>query len=167
MGWHKGNNLHKRALFFLTWLQNVFNSSRFYDIIVHQHQHYFDYRDATQSHIAVYVSCWTWINGTYFHRTIILDIHHNSSDVFTHRITEYKHSMGNYAVRSRSAFVSCPQHTLHWRHNEHDGVSNHQPNDCLLNRLFRQIKENIKAPCHWSLCGEFTGDRWIPRTKGQ
>ena len=30
-----------------------------------------------------------------------------------------------------------------------------------------QIKENIKAPRHWSLCGEFTGYRWIPRTKGQ
>ena len=25
-----------------------------------------------------------------------------------------------------------------------------------------QIKENIKAPRHWSLCGEFTGDRWVP-----
>ena len=30
-----------------------------------------------------------------------------------------------------------------------------------------QIKENIKAPRHWPLCGEFTGDRWIPRTKDQ
>ena len=30
-----------------------------------------------------------------------------------------------------------------------------------------QIKENIKAPRHWPLCWEFTGDRWIPRTKGQ
>ena len=30
-----------------------------------------------------------------------------------------------------------------------------------------QIKENIKAPHHWPLCGEFTGDRWIPHTKGQ
>ena len=27
--------------------------------------------------------------------------------------------------------------TLQWRHNGHDGVSNHQPHDCLLNRLFR------------------------------
>ena len=27
---------------------------------------------------------------------------------------------------------------LHWRHNDHDGVSNHQPHDCLLNRLFRR-----------------------------
>ena len=30
-----------------------------------------------------------------------------------------------------------------------------------------QIKENNKAPRHWPLCGEFTGDRWIPRTNGQ
>ena len=30
-----------------------------------------------------------------------------------------------------------------------------------------QIKENIKAPRHWPLCGEFTGDRWILRTNGQ
>ena len=30
-----------------------------------------------------------------------------------------------------------------------------------------QIKENINAPRHWSLCGEFTGDQWIPRTKDQ
>ena len=29
-----------------------------------------------------------------------------------------------------------------------------------------QIKENIIAPRHWPLRGEFTGDRWIPRTKG-
>ena len=30
-----------------------------------------------------------------------------------------------------------------------------------------QIKENNKAPPHWPLWVEFTGDRWIPRTKGQ
>ena len=28
-------------------------------------------------------------------------------------------------------------HTLHWRHNGRDGVSNHQPYECLLNRWFR------------------------------
>ena len=58
--------------------------------------------------------------------------------------------------------------TLQWRHNERAGVSNHQPHDCLLNRLFKaQIKENIKASRHWPLCGEFTGHRRILRTKGQ
>ena len=30
-----------------------------------------------------------------------------------------------------------------------------------------QNKENMKAPRHCPLCGEFTGDRWIPRTNGQ
>ena len=29
-------------------------------------------------------------------------------------------------------------YTSHWRHNEHDGVSNHQPHDCLHNCLFRR-----------------------------
>ena len=30
-----------------------------------------------------------------------------------------------------------PSSSLHWRHNDHDSVSNHQPHGCLLNRLFR------------------------------
>ena len=29
-------------------------------------------------------------------------------------------------------------YSLHWRHNDHDGVWNHQPHGCLLNRLFRR-----------------------------
>ena len=29
-----------------------------------------------------------------------------------------------------------------------------------------QIEENIKAPRHWPLWGEFTDKRWIPRTNG-
>ena len=33
--------------------------------------------------------------------------------------------------------------------------------------LRAQIKENIKTLRHCPLCGEFTGDRWIPRTNGQ
>ena len=39
---------------------------------------------------------------------------------------------------------------------------------CLQNRLLEaEIKEHIKAPRHWPLWGELTGDRWIPRTTGQ
>ena len=57
--------------------------------------------------------------------------------------------------------------TLQWRHNGRDGVSNYQPHDCLLDRILAQIKENIKAPRDWPLCGEFTSGRWIPRIKGQ
>ena len=56
------------------------------------------------------------------------------------------------------------------RNNEHDGVSNDQRHDCLLNPLFKaQLLENIKAPRHWPLWGKFIGDRWPPpppRKKG-
>ena len=33
--------------------------------------------------------------------------------------------------------------SLHWRHNGHDRVSNHQPHGCLLNRLFRRRSREI------------------------
>ena len=33
--------------------------------------------------------------------------------------------------------------TLQWRKNGHDSVSNHQPHDCLLNRLFRRRSKQI------------------------
>ena len=32
-------------------------------------------------------------------------------------------------------------HALPWRHNECDGVSNHQPHDCLFHRLYRHTKK--------------------------
>ena len=38
----------------------------------------------------------------------------------------------------------CICYPLQWHHNEPDGVSNHQPHDCLLNRLFR--RRSKKAP---------------------
>ena len=39
--------------------------------------------------------------------------------------------------RRRDRFNSITSiEALQWRHNGHDGVSNHQPNHCLLNRLF-------------------------------
>ena len=58
--------------------------------------------------------------------------------------------------------------TLRWRHNGHDSVSNHQPREGLLKSLIRcRSKKTSKTPRHWPLCGEFTGDQWIPRTKDQ
>ena len=67
-------------------------------------------------------------------------------------------------------------YSLQWRNNDRYGVSNHQPHDCLLNRLFMRRSKNPnkqinnlppppppppKAPLHWPFCGEFTGERWI------
>ena len=70
---------------------------------------------------------------------------------------------------------------LIWKHNTvgcfYTWSSNHH-NDVIMSTMVSQItslmsvcstvysgadqKKNIKAPCHWALCGEFTGDRWIP-----
>ena len=41
---------------------------------------------------------------------------------------------------------------LQWRHNEHDSVSNHQPHDCLLNRLFRRRSKKTSKPRVTGLC---------------
>ena len=43
-------------------------------------------------------------------------------------------------------------HTLHWRYNEHDGVSNRQPHDFLLNRFFRCRSKKISKLRVIGLC---------------
>ena len=42
--------------------------------------------------------------------------------------------------------------SLRWRHNVHDGVSNHQPHDCLLNRLFRHRSKKTSKLRVTGLC---------------
>ena len=44
--------------------------------------------------------------------------------------------------------------TLQWHHNEHDGVSDHQPCDCLLNRLFRRRPKKPWDLLVTGLCAE-------------
>ena len=56
--------------------------------------------------------------------------------------------------------------SFQWRHNECDGVSNHRPHDCLLNRLFRRrskktSKLRVTGLCvgNSSVTGEFPAQR--------
>ena len=79
----------------------------------------------------------------------------------------------NLIWRDCNVYITCmeimPLHpfSLQWRHNGNNGVSNHQPHQCLLNRLFRHRSKNIvKVPLHWPLCGKFTSDCWFSRTNG-
>ena len=44
------------------------------------------------------------------------------------------------------------QHTLRWRHNGRDSVSNHQPHHCLLNRLFRRRSKKTSKLRVTGLC---------------
>ena len=51
---------------------------------------------------------------------------------------------------NRYQHLQCVEMSLRWRHNERDSVSNHQPHDCLLKRLFwRRSKETSKGPRHF------------------
>ena len=43
-------------------------------------------------------------------------------------------------------------YTLHWHHNDHDGVSNQQPHGCLLNRLFRRRSKKTSNLRDTGLC---------------
>ena len=43
-------------------------------------------------------------------------------------------------------------HSLQWRHNGRDSVSNHQPHDCLLNRLFRRRSKKTSKHRVTGLC---------------
>ena len=74
-------------------------------------------------------------------------------------------------IAHRSVFLISGDHTAIWWNPQVAMVAAWSPScvtGALRNRLFKaQVKENIKAPRHWPLCEEFTGDRWITRTKGQ
>ena len=49
-------------------------------------------------------------------------------------------------------YMGQPLHTLRWHHNEHDGVSNHQPHDWLLNCLFRRRSKKASKLRITGLC---------------
>ena len=56
--------------------------------------------------------------------------------------------------------------SLQWRYNERDGISNHQPHNCLFNRFFRRRAKKISRHCItvlWAgnspVTGEFPAQR--------
>ena len=55
--------------------------------------------------------------------------------------------------------------TLRWRHNRRDSVSNHQPQHCLPNRLFRRRSKKTSKLRVTGLCAGNSPVSWIPRTK--
>ena len=57
-------------------------------------------------------------------------------------------NMGNLII----AIPMGIHNTLHWRHNDHEGVLNHQPHGCLLNRLFRRKSKKTSKLRVTGLC---------------
>ena len=74
------------------------------------------------------------------------------------------HNVTPYSSFQRHSHPSSS--TLQWRHHDHDGVSSHQPHDCLLNRLFRHTWKKTSKLRVTGLCdgnspatGEFSAQR--------
>ena len=66
----------------------------------------------------------------------------------------------NISIKSQKSIYKL---SLRWRHNDHAGVSNHQPHGCLLNRLFRRKSKKTSKPRITGLCaGNSTGTGEFP-----
>ena len=94
-------------------------------------------------------------------------------------VQERRHSIAN-ALESRLSYTnpSIWQYILGFGNALHCFHYNYvimarwrlkSPASSLFTQPFiqEQIKENIQAPRHWPLCGEYTGDQCIPHTNGQ
>ena len=95
---------------------------------------------------------WSWIN------TILQTTFSQSTLVLSFYID---------VVKTLSIRMHFP---LHWRHNDHDGVSNHQPHHCLLNRLFsrrsrKTSKHRVTGLCAGNSPGPVTSPHKGPVTR--
>ena len=80
-----------------------------------------------------------------------LPLYHSSRTSYRHR-----HIFAEYFYCSCSVF-SLPvklhvDETLQWRHNGRDSVPNHQPHDCLFNRIFRRRSKKTSKLRVTGLC---------------
>ena len=68
------------------------------------------------------------------------------------------HTFCDFLWLGSNLFAQIIQDALQWRHAGCDGVSNHQPHDCLLNRLYRQDQRKYQSSA--SLAFERGNHRW-------
>ena len=55
-------------------------------------------------------------------------------------------------IHRRAMGCLLTSYPIQWHHNEYNGISNHQPHDCLLNHLFRRRSKKISKLCITGLC---------------
>ena len=69
-------------------------------------------------------------------------------DLVVLRLWSWKENKGLH-YRNPNSWVARP---LQWRHNGRDSVTNHQPHDCILNRLFRRRSKKTSKFRATGLC---------------
>ena len=109
--------------------------------------------------LKIYDSKWyfflTTINGTWL--PFLWYMHHSWLFLYTTIlavIISGCHRVGGPCPGSAQTTITYQRKgvILHWRHNDHDGVSNHQPHGCLLNRLFRRRSKKTSKLRVTGLC---------------
>ena len=73
------------------------------------------------------------------------------------KLFDQAETLGNFTLKwhmsvDASQFTSLQAFSLRWRHNGRDSVSNHQPHDCLLSRLFRRRSQKTSNLRVTGLC---------------
>ena len=86
--------------------------------------------------------------GPFNHMLWVNACNYPSTIASLHWINPEEYKWTDHVISQRSANVN----TLRWRHDGRDGVSNHQPHDCLLNCLFRRRSKKTSKLRVTGLC---------------
>ena len=101
--------------------------------------------------VAIYRCHWSNLNGCREHS--VYGLNQYETTLHCNTVSRW---LGPYTECSLGCSWNrpVPSHSklLRWRHNDHDGVSNHQPHGCLLNRLFRRRSKKTSKLRVTGLC---------------
>ena len=109
---------------------------------------------STQEHWFCIKLCITYHPWQLKAKSNFLDISWKKNSACKMRMCNIKlvqQKLANPQCASKCLYV-ITSNTSHWRHNDHDGVSNHQPHGCLLNCLFRSRSKKTSKLCVTGLC---------------
>ena len=109
---------------------------------------------------------WPWWRSSYLSLSLSLSLsllhsskikwwNHLSTPKFngyTVQLWEWTSNFIPHLIGHVLTYTCWNQSSLQWRHNGRHGVSNHQPHDSLLNRLFRLRSKKTSKLCVTGLC---------------
>ena len=98
-------------------------------------------RICNQCHISGVYCCSTTPSGIYLTFSPPINVHRpcwSETAVINHPLCSTLGWRHGSITWQRNIILRKISKPLRWRHNDHAGVSNHQPHGCLLNRLFRR-----------------------------
>ena len=131
---------------------------------------YFSFFKLTTNRFFPSTSVQLWLHMTYETlRLTVLVSAHSYNILYINELKQVSWSI-NPVKQLTPVFIPlyATHFTLQWRHNEHDGVSNHKPHDCLLKRLSRRRSKKTSNVRVTGLCegnspgtGEFPAQRSI------